>query len=50
MAKYGGEDKKMDMDELRVLLTDLDDNKIPPLPKDLLCVLAPALTWGHDSR
>jgi len=36
MAKYGGEDKRIDMDELRLLLTDLDDNKHPPLPKDLL--------------
>jgi len=27
---------KLDMDELRVLLTNLDENKRPPLPKDLL--------------
>ncbi len=36
MLKYGGKDKKIDMDELRQLLTDLDDKKHPPLPKDLL--------------
>jgi hypothetical protein len=27
---------KLDMDELRVLLTNLDEQKRPPLPKDLL--------------
>jgi Ca2+-binding EF-hand superfamily protein len=27
---------KVDMDELRKILTDLDPNKRPPLPKDLL--------------
>jgi hypothetical protein len=27
---------KLDMDELRVLLTNLDEHKRPPLPKDLL--------------
>jgi hypothetical protein len=31
---YGGADGKIDMDELRVILTEIDGR--PPLPKDLL--------------
>lgn len=39
MAKHAGDDKKVDMDELRVILTELQGGR-PPLPKDLLWCMA----------
>jgi Ca2+-binding EF-hand superfamily protein len=36
VAKFDKGNGKINMDELREILTDLDKDKHPPLPKDLL--------------